>query len=70
MRKLLGVIGISLVLSTLLMVGCQTRRQTLVLETEIEFLQAGRLFTPQTNGVFLSDKLFDQLMVEKIEHER
>ena len=70
MRKLLGVIGISLVLSTLLMVGCQTRKQTLVLETEIEFLQAGRLFTPQTNGVFLSDKLFDQLMVEKIEHER
>ena len=70
MRKLLGVIGISLVLSTLLMVGCQTGKQTLVLETEIEFLQAGRLFTPQTNGVFLSDKLFDQLMVEKIEHER
>lgn len=72
MRKMLTSVGISLVFSMLLMGGCQTtkRKLPLVMEYELEFLQAGEPFTPKTNGVFVSDKLFDQLMQEKIEHER
>lgn len=70
MQRLLFVVRTLSFFWMLSLVGCNSPRVMMVQEREIQFLEAGQTYTPQTNGVFLSERVFHQLLEEKISHEQ